>query len=165
MPQSRWSAWCSRFGLVSLPEQFHAFDNPVIIGACPRDAPRIEFVADKVPWADTAWDAVHTVIRPARWCAGGGGRHWALPRRQPRRLPQSLAGTVAMTTHLTKAGTRAVVEYSLRSHSPTGGSVLAEDVFVDGADLVCAPAPSRRGVDRGRRAAGRRSSPLRRPLS
>ena len=24
----------------------------------------IEFLADKIPWVDSAWDAVHTVIRP-----------------------------------------------------------------------------------------------------
>src|SRR4051794_36466524 len=24
----------------------------------------VEFFADKVPWVDSAWDAVHTIIRP-----------------------------------------------------------------------------------------------------
>ena len=50
----------SRFGWVHLPAQFHVFDNNWVIGiaiACYV----VEFVADKVPWVDTAWDAVHTL--------------------------------------------------------------------------------------------------------
>src|ERR1700741_5553401 len=58
---------CSRFHLISLPDQFRAFDNPVIIGAAIAMY-LIEFVADKIPWLDSLWDAVHTVIRPI----GGG---------------------------------------------------------------------------------------------
>ena len=53
----------SRFDWVHLPPQFHVFDNNWVIGvalACYA----IEFVADKVPWVDTVWDVVHTVIRP-----------------------------------------------------------------------------------------------------
>ena len=39
----------SHYGLVTLPEQFRAFDNPVVIGAA-LTLYLIEFVADKVPW-------------------------------------------------------------------------------------------------------------------
>ena len=53
----------SRFGLVTLPEQFRAFENPWIIGVA-LGMYLIEFVVDKVPWLDSAWDAVHTVVRP-----------------------------------------------------------------------------------------------------
>src|SRR6266516_1867140 len=54
---------CAHYHLVALPEQFQAFDNPaVIIIALVLYA--IEFVADKIPWVDSLWDAVHTVVRP-----------------------------------------------------------------------------------------------------
>ena len=53
----------SRFHWVALPPQFAVFDSNWIIGAA-LVCYAIEFVADKVPWVDTAWDAVHTVIRP-----------------------------------------------------------------------------------------------------
>src|SRR4026209_1100756 len=53
----------SRFDWVQLPPQFKVFDNDIVIGAA-LVMYLIEFVADKVPWVDSLWDAVHTVIRP-----------------------------------------------------------------------------------------------------
>ena len=53
----------SRYGWVSLPPQFKVFDNDVVIGAA-LVMYVIEFIADKVPWVDSMWDAVHTAIRP-----------------------------------------------------------------------------------------------------
>ena len=53
----------SRYGWVSLPEQYRVFDNDLIIGAA-LVLYVIEFFADKIPWVDSVWDAVHTVIRP-----------------------------------------------------------------------------------------------------
>src|SRR5205085_12030391 len=53
----------SRYGWVALPPQYQAFDNNWIIGAA-LTLYVVEFVADKVPWIDTVWDALHTVIRP-----------------------------------------------------------------------------------------------------
>ena len=54
----------SRYQWVALPEQFRIFDNNWIIGAA-LAMYVVEFVADKIPWVDSVWDAVHTVIRPA----------------------------------------------------------------------------------------------------
>src|SRR5678815_126016 len=53
----------SHYHWVQLPDQFKAFDNPWIIGAA-GVLYAIEFVADKVPWIDSIWDSVHTLIRP-----------------------------------------------------------------------------------------------------
>jgi hypothetical protein len=53
----------SRFDWVSLPPQFKVFDNDIVIVAA-LVMYVIEFVADKVPWVDSMWDAAHTVIRP-----------------------------------------------------------------------------------------------------
>src|SRR5512139_3725723 len=53
----------SRFGWVALPPQFKVFDNDLIIGAA-IVMYLVEFLADKIPWFDTVWDAIHTVIRP-----------------------------------------------------------------------------------------------------
>jgi hypothetical protein len=120
---------CSRFGLVALPEQFRAFGNPLIIGLA-LAMYAIEFVADKVPWLDTAWDAVHTVIRPL---GGALVAVTALGAATPatQAIAAALGGTVAMTTHLTKAGTRAVANTSPEPFTNWGLS-LAEDVFVMG---------------------------------
>jgi hypothetical protein len=120
---------CSRFGLVELPEQFRGFDHPVVIGAA-LAMYLVEFVADKIPWLDTAWDAVHTVVRPV------GGAFVAIaalgdatPAAQS--IAALMGGSVALTTHLTKAGTRAVANTSPEPFTNWGLS-LAEDLFVIG---------------------------------
>ncbi len=83
-----------------------------------------------MPWLDTAWDAVHTVIRPL---GGALVAVTALGAATPatQAIAAALGGTVAMTTHLTKAGTRAVANTSPEPFTNWGLS-LAEDVFVMG---------------------------------
>jgi hypothetical protein len=117
----------SRFGWVSLPAQYRVFDNDLIIGAA-LTMYAIEFIADKIPWVDSIWDAVHTVIRPL------GGALIAvqtLGHASPatETLIGLLGGTLAAGTHLTKAGTRAVVNASPEPFSNWALS-FAEDIFV-----------------------------------
>ena len=117
----------SRFQWVRLPAQFHVFDNNWVIGiavACYV----VEFVADKVPWVDTAWDAVHTIVRPL------GGAFIAVttlgdasPGAQA--AAALLGGGVAAASHLTKASTRVAANTSPEPFSNWGLSLL-EDVLV-----------------------------------
>ena len=120
---------CSRYGIVTLPEQFRGFDSPLVIGVA-LALYLVEFIADKVPWVDTAWDAVHTIIRPL---GGAVVAVAALGDATPeaRAVAGLLGGSLAMTTHLTKAGTRAVVNTSPEPFSNWALS-LAEDAFVVG---------------------------------
>jgi len=120
---------CSRFHLISLPDQFRAFDNPVIIGAAIAMY-LIEFVADKIPWLDSLWDAVHTVIRPI---GGAIVAVSALGDASPAMETAAaiFGGSVAMTSHLTKAGARAAANNSPEPFSNWILSLL-EDVFVVG---------------------------------
>src|SRR5919109_4588128 len=95
----------SRYGWVTLPEQFRVFDNDVVIGAA-LVLYVVEFIADKIPWVDSMWDAVHTVIRPV------GGALVAVATLGDvsptvEGLVALLGGTVAAGTHFSKAGTRA----------------------------------------------------------
>jgi hypothetical protein len=101
---------CAHYNLVSLPEHFRAFDNPLVIGVAVTMY-LIEFVADKVPWLDSVWDAIHTVVRPL---GGALVAVAALGDASPalQTLAALLGGSVAMTTHLTKAGTRAAANTS-----------------------------------------------------
>lgn len=90
----------------------------------------LEFLADKVPWIDSAWDAVHTLIRPI------GGAMLAvetLGQTDPvvDVIAALLAGGVALTTHGAKAGTRLIVNASPEPFSNMALSV-AEDVGVLG---------------------------------
>src|SRR3954470_7544661 len=117
----------SRYGWVALPEQYRVFDNDWIIGAA-LVMYVIEFVADKIPWVDSVWDAVHTAIRPL----GGaliaiGTLGTASP--EMKTLVGLLGGTLAAGSHLTKAGTRAVAN---TSPEPFTNWILSltEDAFV-----------------------------------
>ena len=67
----------SRYAWVDLPPEYQAFNNPWIIGIA-LVLYALEFVADKIPWLDSLWDAVHTVIRPL------GGAFIAVSQRGPR---------------------------------------------------------------------------------
>jgi len=117
----------SRYGWVALPEQYRVFDSDLIITAA-IVMYAIEFFADKIPWVDSLWDAMHTVIRPL------GGALIAvttLGEASPatETLVGLLGGTLAAGTHFTKAGTRAVANASPEPFSNWFLS-LGEDVFV-----------------------------------
>jgi hypothetical protein len=101
---------CSHYGLVSLPEQLRVLDNPIIITAA-LGMYLVEFIADKIPWVDSMWDAVHTVVRPL---GGALIAVTALTDASPTAdaLAALLGGSIAMTTHLTKTGTRAAANTS-----------------------------------------------------
>lgn len=119
----------ARYGWVALPEQFRVFDNDLVIGAA-IVLYLIEFVADKIPWVDSLWDAVHTVVRPL---GGALIAVTALGEASPATegLVALLGGSMAAGTHFTKAGTRAAVNTSPEPFSNWILSV-SEDVFVVG---------------------------------
>ena len=56
-----------RAGVGEVPEELQR--DGVIVAALAMFA--VEFVADKVPWFDSAWDTVHTLVRPAIGSAVG----------------------------------------------------------------------------------------------
>jgi uncharacterized protein DUF4126 len=101
---------CEHFRLVDLPEPFRAFDHPAIIGIA-LAMYLVEFVADKIPWFDSVWDAAHTIVRPI---GGAFVGIIALGQASPfaTALAALLGGSIALTTHVTKAGTRAAVNAS-----------------------------------------------------
>ncbi len=128
----------SRYGWVALPEQYRVFDNNLIIGAA-IVMYLVEFVADKVPWLDSVWDAIHTVIRPI-----GGALIAVTTLGQAGPVTQTLVallgGTLAAGTHFSKAGTRVVANTSPEPFSNWILS-LAEDAFVVALGLVALKYP------------------------
>ena len=129
----------SRFDWVSLPPQFKVFDNDIVIGAA-IVMYVIEFVADKIPWVDSIWDGVHTVIRPI------GGALIAvatLGHASPtvEGLAALLGGTLAAGSHFGKAGTRAVAN---ASPEPFSNWILSisEDIFVVGLGFLALKHPA-----------------------
>lgn len=123
----------SRYGWVDLPPQYAIFDNDWIIGAA-LVMYVVEFVADKIPWFDSVWDGIHTLIRPlggALVAVGTLGD--ASPGMQT--LVALLGGAVAATSHASKAGTRAIANTSPEPFSNWVLS-LSEDIFVVMLGLV-----------------------------
>jgi hypothetical protein len=128
----------TRYGWVDLPEQFRVFDNDIIIVTA-LVLYLIEFVADKIPWVDSVWDAVHTAIRPI----GGAVIAVAtLGDASPttKGLIALLGGSLAAGTHLTKAGTRAAANTSPEPFSNWFLS-FAEDLFVVGLGALALKFP------------------------
>lgn len=128
----------SRYQWVKLPPQFQVFDNDWVIGTA-IVLYLVEFVADKVPWFDSVWDAIHTAIRPI---GGAVIAVTTLGDASPatETLVGLLGGTLAAGTHFTKAGTRAVAN---TSPEPVSNWVLsfAEDLFVVGLGFLALKYP------------------------
>ena len=128
----------SRYNWVRLPDQYRVFDNDWIIGAA-IFLYVVEFLADKIPWFDTFWDAIHTAIRPI------GGVVIAvttLGEASPttEALVGLLGGTLAAGSHFSKTGTRALAN---TSPEPFSNWILsfAEDAFVIGLGVLALKFP------------------------
>jgi hypothetical protein len=128
----------SKYGWVSLPPQFQAFNSDIVIGAA-IVMYLIEFFADKVPYVDTLWDIVHTAIRPV------GGALIAvttLGEASPTMegLVALTGGMVAAGSHLTKTSTRAAAN---ASPEPFSNWILSvgEDLFVVGLGYLALQYP------------------------
>ena len=123
----------SRFGWVQLPPEYTVFANPWIIGAA-IFLYVIEFFADKIPWVDTLWDGLHTFIRPV---GGALMAVTALGEASPglKALVGLMGGAVAAGSHVTKAGTRVMVN---TSPEPFSNWILSitEDIFVVGLGML-----------------------------
>jgi hypothetical protein len=119
-------------GWVTLAPQYQQLDilaHPAII-AIAGVLYVLQFFADKVPWVDSLWDAIHTVIRPV---GGALLAVRALGSTDPtvEIIAALLLGTVSLTVHSMKAGTRLLVNHSPEPFSNIALS-LTEDVAVLG---------------------------------
>jgi len=121
-----------KLGWVALPDQLHALDvlaNNWIIGIAAVGA-LAEFFADKVAWVDSAWDAIHSVVRPiggallSMAIIDGGDPAWQVGSFL-------LGGGAALLAHAGKAGARAIVNASPEPFSNIAVST-AEDVATAG---------------------------------
>lgn len=99
----------------------------------------IEFVADKIPYVDNVWDAVHTAIRPTLAAVLG-----ALLAGEANDLGEAVAavlgGTTALASHAAKASLRLAVN---ASPEPVSNIVLslAEDTVVVAVLLLAVDHP------------------------
>ena len=120
----------NRLDMIHLPQNLEVLSHPGVIAiACIMYF--IEFFADKVPYLDTGWDALHTFIRVP---AGAILAARSLGDMNPAlELMAVLAGgSIALVAHGTKATTRLAINASPEPFSNWIASV-AEDVTVFGS--------------------------------
>jgi hypothetical protein len=121
-----------KFGWIALPDQLHPLDvlaNNWIVGIAGFGA-LAEFFADKIPWVDSIWDAVHSVIRPiggallAAAIVDGADPTWQVGSFL-------LGGGAAFLAHAGKAGARTLVNASPEPFSNIAVST-GEDIATAG---------------------------------
>jgi hypothetical protein len=130
-----------RFHWIALPAAWqHASalaDTRVLIASGVACA--IEFIADKIPWVDSAWDSIHTFIRPVGAALMATSLFSSVdPAYQV--LLFLLAGGMALSGHSAKAATRLAVNHSPEPFTNIGLS-LVEDASVAGGLFLLAKYP------------------------
>lgn len=130
----------SRFGGYELPGELQVLSNEWVFGTaialyC------VEFVADKVPYVDSAWDVVHTFVRVP---AGAVLAAAAFTGDDFSPVVQAMAllvgGGLALSSHSAKAATRAAINLSPEPASNFVASI-AEDVLAVGSTFLMIFAP------------------------
>lgn len=130
-----WLALSSKY------EQLEVLADPWIIGVA-GVLFAIEFFADKIPWVDSTWDVLHTIVRPV------GGVLLALAalgELDPAIsvIAALLAGGTTLTTHLAKAGGRLTVNLSPEPVSNVAASTAEDGLVLGGLGLMAfAPIPA-----------------------
>ena len=122
-------------GLTQVPDVLARTDVLVVAGVLYA----IEFVADKVPYLDSTWDAVSTAIRPTV-----GAVVAVLLAGEVSTLEQALyavlGGGTALASHTVKAGLRLAVNTSPEPVTNIGASIT-EDLTVLGVVLLAVSYP------------------------
>jgi uncharacterized protein DUF4126 len=120
----------NRLDMIQLPQNLEVLSHPGVIAiACIMYF--IEFFADKVPYLDTGWDALHTFIRVP---AGAILAARSLGDLNPALELMALlaGGSIALIAHATKATTRLAINASPEPFSNWAASIT-EDLTVFGS--------------------------------
>ncbi len=110
------------FDSAAVPEVLMSTEVLVLAGVLTG----VEFLADKVPWFDSVWDTIHTVVRPV----GAGMLAIVLVDGDTTAINEALAGglagVLALTAHSAKASTRVAINTSPEPFSNSIVSLLED---------------------------------------
>lgn len=126
----------AKFGYIHLPDTLAILSNPMVIGFA-GVLSSIEFLADKIPYVDSAWDSIQTFIRiPAGALLAMG----AIDTSDPiiATIAALLGGSLTGMTHATKAGSRALINTSPEPVTNIAASFGEEGALITGGWLVFA---------------------------
>jgi Domain of unknown function (DUF4126) len=124
------AGWFGRMGLITLPPALRVLESPWVLGVTGALL-IVEFLADKIPGVDSVWDAIQTFVRiPAGAVLGAA----ALGNMDPAwtTIAAILGGTFAAGAHLTKAGSRALINTSPEPFSNWAASFSEEATVAGG---------------------------------
>ena len=114
-------------GWIELPGYLQVLERPIVLAAS-GFMTCVEFFADKLPWLDSIWDAVHSFIRiPAG--AALAAMVFGDSTNAVMVAAAILGGSLAAAMHVAKAGTRATLNLSPEPFSNWAAS-LSEDALV-----------------------------------
>ena len=117
----------SNTGYIDLPTDLQIIGDPLVIAAAGLMY-AVEFFADKVPGVDTGWDTLHTFVRiPAGAILAAGVIGEVQPAAEL--AAAIVGGTIAASSHLTKSGSRILINTSPEPISNWAASI-AEDIAV-----------------------------------
>jgi uncharacterized membrane protein len=124
----------AKFGYIDLPSTLDILSNPVVIGVAGILA-AIEFLADKIPYVDSAWDSIQTFVRiPAGALLAMGAINTSDPMIAT--LAALIGGSLTGMTHATKAGSRALINTSPEPVSNVATSFGEEGLLLGGGWLA-----------------------------
>jgi hypothetical protein len=127
-----------RLGLITL--------NPELSGLAVLSSPYVliaagviylvEFFADKIPWVDSIWDGVHTIIRPLGAAVIGATAIGAV--KPEAAVIAALCAGVSLSGHSVKAGTRLLANHSPEPFSNIALSLIEDFLVVIGSWVALA---------------------------
>jgi hypothetical protein len=115
-------------GWIQLPQGLQVLQHPAVLGASGFML-FVEFFADKIPFLDSVWDAIHTVIRVPAGAALAAGALGADSTAMTV-IAGLMGGSLALTSHATKMTTRAAANTSPEPFSNMGLSLLEDGLVV-----------------------------------
>jgi hypothetical protein len=118
------AGWFGRLDWIDLPQTLQVLESPWVILVTGL-LTGIEFLADKIPGVDSAWDTVQTFIRVP---AGAVLSAAAFGEMNPAMVTVAglLGGGMAASAHFTKAGSRALINTSPEPFSNWAASFMEE---------------------------------------
>lgn len=117
-----------RLGWIALPGALHVLGDPIVIGVAVV-LTAVEVLASLIPWVATAWEAIHTAVRPL---AAGGIAVLTAWGASPRVvvLAALLGAALGLATHATKLGLRTAIDLSPEPFSNAAATTAELGVVV-----------------------------------